>query len=74
MKGILPLLNKYKVDTIDDLPAEVKKQFGLEKQKKKTFTAEHERRYALRVLALISDLKQTERDRVLRKAIAKNKV
>ncbi len=59
---------------IDDLPAEVRKKLGVQKQKTKTFTAEHERRYALRVLALISDLKQSERDRVLRKAIAKNKV
>ena len=39
-----------------------------------TFTVEQERQYAIKVLNVISNLKQKERDRVLARAIKLNKV
>ena len=39
-----------------------------------TFTVEKERQYAIKVLNVISNLKQKERDRVLARAIKLNKV
>tara|TARA_R100001015_G_C4619514_1_gene176257 strand:+ start:1475 stop:1702 length:228 start_codon:yes stop_codon:yes gene_type:complete len=39
-----------------------------------TFTVEQERQYAIKVLNVISNLKQKERDRVLHRAIKLNKI
>ena len=39
-----------------------------------TFTVEKERQYAIKILNVISNLKQKERDRVLARAIKLNKV
>lgn len=57
---------------IEDLDPETLKKIGLSKPRKYTFLAEHERQYAIKVLNVISALKQSERDRVLRRAIKMN--
>ena len=57
---------------IEELDAETIKKLGLSKPKKYTFLAEHERQYAIKVLNVISSLKQSERDRVLRRAMKMN--
>jgi len=57
---------------IEDLDPETIKKMGLSKPKKYTFLAEHERQYAIKVLNVISSLKQSERDRVLRRALKMN--
>lgn len=62
----------------NELPAAARKavlaQTGRKRASaRKTFTVEHERRYALRVLALVSDLSQAERARVLARATKANK-
>jgi len=57
---------------IEELDAETIKKLGLSKPKKYTFLAEHERQYAIKVLNVISSLKQNERDRVLRRAMKMN--
>jgi len=57
---------------IEDLDAETLKKLGLSKPRKFTFLAEHERQYAIKVLNVISNLKQSERDRVLRRAMKMN--
>jgi len=59
---------------IEDLDPETVKKLGLSKPKKFTFLAEHERQYAIKVLNVVSGLKQTERDRVLRRAMKMNEV
>jgi len=65
--------------SINDLPPDARRKVLKAAGKKrrsanKTFTVEHERRYALRVLALISDLSQGERARVLARATKVNNV
>lgn len=57
---------------IEDLDSETLKKLGLSKPRKFTFLAEHERQYAIKVLNVISNLKQSERDRVLRRAMKMN--
>jgi len=59
---------------IEDLDPETVKKLGLSKPKKFTFLAEQERQYAIKVLNVVSGLKQTERDRVLRRAMKMNEV
>ena len=54
---------------IEDCPPEVLKKLGVEAPRKpRAFTAEHERRFALRALAGMADLTQAQRGRVLRRA------
>lgn len=58
---------------LTDLPPEVQKAVRQRTGKQRLtrtreFTAEHERRHALRVCALIADLTQDQRARVLRRA------
>jgi hypothetical protein len=57
---------------IEDLDSETIRNLGLQKPKKYSFLAEHERQFAIRVLNVISGLKQNERNRVLRRAIKMN--
>lgn len=57
---------------IEDLDAETLKKLGLSKPRRFTFLAEHERQFAIKVLNVISGLKQSERDRVLRRALKMN--
>ena len=57
---------------IEELDAETIKKLGLSKPKKYTFLVEHERQYAIKVLNVISSLKQSERDRVLKRAMKMN--
>jgi hypothetical protein len=57
-----------------DLDPETVKKLGLSKPKQYTFLVEHERQYAIKVLNVISNLKQNERDRVLRRAMKMNEV
>jgi len=53
---------------INELNPETLKKLGLKKPRTKTFTAENERSYAIKVLNVIADLKQSERCRVLKRA------
>jgi hypothetical protein len=57
---------------IEDLDQQTLKLLGMSKPKKYTFLAEHERQYAIKVLNVISGLKQKERNRVLRRALTMN--
>lgn len=57
---------------IDELDQQTLKLLGMSKPKKYTFLAEHERQYAIKVLNVISGLKQKERNRVLRRALIMN--
>lgn len=57
---------------IDELDPETIKKLGLSKPKKHTFLAEHERQFAIKVLNVISNIKQSERSRVLRRALKMN--
>ena len=57
---------------INDLTPDVLKQLGLKKPRTKTFTAENERSLAIKVLNVISELKQSERCRVLKRASSMN--
>ena len=55
----------------------IKKQFDVIKeptQRNYEFKVEHERQYAIKVLNVMSNLKQRERERVLQRAILLNKV
>ena len=57
---------------IEDLDQQTLKLLWMSKPKKYTFLAEHERQYAIKVLNVISGLKQKERNRVLRRALTMN--
>ena len=57
---------------IEDLDQQTLKLLGMSKPKKYTFLAEHERQYAIKVLNVISGLKQKERNRVLSRALTMN--
>lgn len=59
---------------INELDPDTLKKLGLKKPRQKTFTAEHERRFAIKVLNVIHELSQNERGRVLRRAIQMNGV
>ena len=48
--------------------------FDISRTRKQTFTVEHERQYAIKVLNPISNLNQRERERVLLRAIKLNRV
>lgn len=55
--------------------AELEAIKAAEKRKsRQRFTAEHERRHALLVLALVAELSQVERGRVLRRALKINDI
>jgi hypothetical protein len=60
--------------SINDIDAETLKRIGLRKPKSRSFTAEQERQYAIKVLNVIHDIKQGERARVLKRAISMNNV
>jgi len=57
---------------INELNPETLKKLGLKKPRIKTFTAENERSYAIKVLNVIADLKQSERCRILKRASSMN--
>ena len=57
---------------IEELDQDTLKKLGLSKPKKYTFLAEHERQFAIKVLNVISGIKQNERSRVLRRALKMN--
>jgi|TARA_R110000824_G_scaffold15817_1_gene66347 hypothetical protein len=57
---------------IDELDQDTLKKIGLKRPRTKTFTAEHERRFAIKVLNVIQELSQNERARVLRRTIQMN--
>jgi hypothetical protein len=61
---------------IEDAPPEVLEKLGLAAPKKRlrTFTAEMERRHAIKCLGQIADLEQSQRARVLRRALKMNEV
>jgi hypothetical protein len=59
---------------IDELDQDTLKKIGLKRPRTKTFTAEHERRFAIKVLNVIQELSQNERARVLRRTIQMNNV
>jgi hypothetical protein len=58
----------------EDFDKETLKRMGIKKPRVKTFTAEKERQYAIKVLNVIHDIKQGERARVLKRAISMNNV
>ncbi len=58
----------------EDLNPETLSKLGLSKPRKQTFVAEDERQFAIKVLNVISGLKQKERTRVLKRAISMNEV
>jgi hypothetical protein len=59
---------------INEIDGETLKKLGIKKPRVKTFTAEMERQYAIKVLNVINDIKQGERARVLRRAITMNSI
>ena len=63
MKGALKL---------DELPPELRKRLGV-RTRRTTFDKEAVRRYALRCLATLAELKQADRRRVLEHALKVNK-
>jgi hypothetical protein len=61
----------------DELPAAVRAQLKAEARAPKasrSFTVERERQRAIELLAVVSDLSQSERGRVLRRALKLNEV
>jgi len=66
--------------SVADLPPDLKKKVRAAtgrarlSSRARTFTIEHERRWALRVLALVSGLTQDQRRRVLARAAKANTV
>ena len=67
---------KAKGVPLADLPLEVREKLGLAEKPKRqrVFTAEDERRHALKLLAQIADLSKAERARVLNRAHKINEV
>ena len=60
---------------VDQLPAEIRAQLGLGRApRQQRFSVEQERRHAIRVLAVIADIDQGQRARVLRRAVRMNEV
>ena len=59
---------------IDDLDPEVMKKLGLTKSRKQSFKAEDERKHAIKVLNVMSELTQSQRHRVLKRAEKLNNV
>lgn len=57
---------------VDDLDPETLKKLGLKKERNKTFYAEDEKKFAIKVLNVMTCLTQKERNRVLRRAITMN--
>ena len=64
-------MGKHKMN-INELDSETLKKLGLKKPRTKTFTAENERSYSIKVLNVIAELKQSERCRVLKRALSMN--
>jgi hypothetical protein len=59
---------------IDDIPPATRKKLGLQKTRKRQFTAEKKRSWAIRVLASIAELSQDQRRQVLEHSLKLNKV
>ena len=59
---------------LEQLDPETLKKLGLVKPRNQTFLASDERRHAITVLNVISDLSQDERKRVLRRAEKMNSI
>jgi hypothetical protein len=57
-----------------DLEPDQLKELGVRQPRVKAFTREHERRWSLKVLAVIAHLSQDQRSRVLKHALKVNKV
>lgn len=57
-----------------DVPAAVRKQLGLKRRPQRSMTMHEVRSYSLRVMAVMADLTQRERARVLRQALKVNDV
>jgi hypothetical protein len=58
----------------DDIPADKRKDMGLKAPRKCSFGREELRSWSLKVLALMSSLTRTQRERVLRHASKVNAV
>lgn len=60
---------------VNELPADVRKQLNLKKRRvKRPLQMEKVRQCAIKVLAVLTDLTQRERERVLRHALKANDV
>ena len=57
-----------------DLPPELRRKLGIRRQAKRSMTMHDVRSYSLRVMAVMADLTQRERARVLRQALKVNDV
>ncbi len=61
-----------KAFSFDEFDAGTLRKMGVTKPRTKTFTAEHERQFAIKVLNVICSLQKSERSRVLRRAVTMN--
>jgi hypothetical protein len=57
-----------------DIPADVRKSLGLKRQARRSMTMHEVRSYSIRVLAVMADLQQSQRTRILRHALKVNDV
>lgn len=57
-----------------DIPAAVRKQLGIKRPARRSMSMHDVRSYSLRVLAVMADLQQRDRARVLRHALRVNAV
>jgi hypothetical protein len=58
---------------VDDLTVDQRRSLGI-KVRQQTFTLQDVRRHAFKVLAVLAELEQNERERVLKHALKINKV
>ena len=58
----------------DELPADIRKQLGITKTRKQTFSKDRVRSWSLKCLALMAELTQDQRRRVLEHAMKINDV
>ena len=58
--------------SIEDLDKETLAKMGLTKPRQYKFNAENERQFAIKVLAVMTNLTQSQRQRVLKRACSMN--
>ena len=57
---------------LDDIPAATRRRLGLSKPRQQQFSKDQVRTWAIRVLAVVADLNQDQRRRVLQHALKVN--
>lgn len=58
--------------SVNDLPADTRRKLGLTKTRQQQFSKDQVRTWAIRVLAVVADLNQDQRRRVLQHALKIN--